>query len=639
MPDQKSVRHLAALAYAEAGIPVFPCVVDGKAPATANGFTDATTDIAQINAWWDAADYNVALSPEHAGWCVVDIDVGEGKEGEATWGALTEAHAAPPTREVRTPKGGRHLYYEGSLPPTQGNLKNGLGPGVDTRGQGSYVLIPPSVVDGKPYEVLHDIDLAPVPAWVVEGSGRRSTAVAASSDDRDTPAARERARLLLTSLVERGDVAREGQGGDTRTYQLACELLNLGLSPAIAWQMLNELWNPHCLPPWDEEELATKVENASNYAQNEGGSWAFGTAAETFGPSLGKLLEESRAAVPERSRFHFEDETEQEDGEEPSWLIPNLIADKSTVLLLGASGSFKSFLALDIALAIATGSPTFNSSPASTGPTFYAAAEGRANIKKVRRRAWKLARGVDTASDFYVGPAPMLAVPEDVQLFGDEIKRRCAGRQPKLIVLDTLAKVMAGLNENDARDAGQFIRLCDSLVEAFGCSVIAVHHTGKEEGRGARGSSAFFAGFDTVLEVKAHKATKAVEVRVKKHKDAEEPERPWTFEGKVIANSLVFQGTTAEEHRALVGDGDEFEGKKVGAALKRLGAFGTDKGVTAHVLATELVEPVGGETAEDRESRVTKSARALGALARTKLKAYADKIDGATLWFLPAPDA
>ncbi len=194
---------------------------------------------------------------------------------------------------------------------------------------------------------------------------------------------------------------------------------------------------------------------------------------------------------------------------------------------------------------------------------------------------------------------------------------------------------MAGLNENDAADAGKFIRFCDSLVEMFGCTVIAIHHNGKEEGRGARGSSAFFAGFDTVLEVKAHKATKAVSVHVRKHKDAEERETPWTFEGRITGPSLTFELTTMEQHRLLTGDGGSVTPKTVGGILKELNAFGETAGISTAVLATQLTPATENETVEDRASAISRTTRVLATEAKKALEAYCIKRGKSLIWHLP----
>lgn len=143
-----SPRHKAALEYARNDIPVFPVEVGGKRPVTPHGFKDRTTDIDQINAWWGHADYNLALVPDDLGCYVIDID---GSIGAATWAKLcAENGGAPKTITIKTPGGGWHLYFAGSLHPSVSKL----GEGIDIRSQGSYVLVPPSIIDGKEYVKL-----------------------------------------------------------------------------------------------------------------------------------------------------------------------------------------------------------------------------------------------------------------------------------------------------------------------------------------------------------------------------------------------------------------------------------------------------------------------------------------------------
>src|ERR1700679_3479849 len=94
-----SAIHAMARAYAEAGIPVFPCEVGGKRPATKNGFHDSTTDLEQIDKWWGENDFNLAICPANAGLFVIDIDLG------ADLNALPKF---PKTYCVRTPRDGYH---------------------------------------------------------------------------------------------------------------------------------------------------------------------------------------------------------------------------------------------------------------------------------------------------------------------------------------------------------------------------------------------------------------------------------------------------------------------------------------------------------------------------------------------------
>lgn len=139
-----SPRHAMALAYARAGIPIFPCITNDKRPATIHGFKDRTLDENTINKWWQIADYNIGVVPDDMGCLVIDID--PKNQGDQTW-AEFEAEF-PATRTVITPSGGRHLYFYGSAPPSSGKL----GPGLDVRGRSSYVLVPPSIINGVPYQ-------------------------------------------------------------------------------------------------------------------------------------------------------------------------------------------------------------------------------------------------------------------------------------------------------------------------------------------------------------------------------------------------------------------------------------------------------------------------------------------------------
>ena len=152
-----SSRLQTALDYAARGIPVFPCIVNGKKPACAHGLDDRTTDRHQIEVWWSQADFNIGVVPEDMGHAVIDFD---GVEPDSRF---------PWTYCVRTPSGGCHLYYEGSLPPSAGKIDKG----IDTRGRQSYVLVPPSYVieRDKGYEGAYTVEqftVAPLPAWISE---------------------------------------------------------------------------------------------------------------------------------------------------------------------------------------------------------------------------------------------------------------------------------------------------------------------------------------------------------------------------------------------------------------------------------------------------------------------------------------
>lgn len=360
-----SPTHQAALDYAATGIPVFVCVPDGKAPATPNGFHDATIDVGQINAWFTAnPNYNVAFNPHSVGWCVVDID---GAEGEAAWAKrLAEYGPAPETFTVTTPRGGRHLYFVGELPMTAWRPGNErcLGEHLDTRGVGSYVLIPPSIVEGKPYVITTECDLAPVPTWCAPLLAQRTQRARSEGWELDLPGNLARADTRLLDLVNRGDVAISGRGGNNRTYQLATELLELGLSRDTACEKIRSAWNPHCIPPWSDDELESIVTNAASYAQNEPGAFAVLPAAEVFAGALDKLPQD-----PQEGRLRFFpkgfNDPEYDSGVQPRTFEPSAEYTQPPILetivsgwiergiyvpLIGPGGTHKSRLLLQLAL-------------------------------------------------------------------------------------------------------------------------------------------------------------------------------------------------------------------------------------------------------------------------------------------------
>src|SRR5207244_5337053 len=151
-----------ARAYASKGWAVFPCEPRGKKPLTEHGLKDASSDGEKIRAWWTrwpAANIGHPTGQR----IVLDVD---GAEGEQALAALEKQHAPlPATAAARTGKG-RHLFF---LPngKTIRNSAGTLGPGLDIRGEGGYVILPPSVHEsGVSYHWLIKAKPAPLPGWL-----------------------------------------------------------------------------------------------------------------------------------------------------------------------------------------------------------------------------------------------------------------------------------------------------------------------------------------------------------------------------------------------------------------------------------------------------------------------------------------
>lgn len=151
----------AAVALARAGIPVFPCVPGSKQPLTAHGFHSASTDADQVHRWWQRApEANIGIpTGAPSGLVVVDVDVHRGGDGFRAFSRTTELGLTQRWAwMVRTPSGGMHAYFA-ATPGIEQRCWSLPSRHIDFRGDGGYIVAPPSVVtrdDGttKPYSLV-----------------------------------------------------------------------------------------------------------------------------------------------------------------------------------------------------------------------------------------------------------------------------------------------------------------------------------------------------------------------------------------------------------------------------------------------------------------------------------------------------
>lgn len=198
-------RSLADQAVA-LGLPVFPC--NGhKNPLTKNGFYDAVRDPAAIRRMFAnraAALIGVSTGPA-SGFVAVDVDTKEGKRGAEWLGR--HAAAIPATKTHRTVSGGLHLLFRQPESVEISNSQSGIAPGVDVRGRGGYVIVPPS----PGYGVLVDAPLAEMPAWLVEACRKKPPAPPSLRPRHAPPDPRDGGARRLLSLVEFVAAAPEGE--------------------------------------------------------------------------------------------------------------------------------------------------------------------------------------------------------------------------------------------------------------------------------------------------------------------------------------------------------------------------------------------------------------------------------------------
>lgn len=180
-----------------------------------------------------------------------------------------------------------------------------------------------------------------------------------------------------------------------------------------------------------------------------------------------------------------------------AYLIKGILAAGELGVMFGEPACGKSFLGLHVAYALAQGRRIFGRRVVPS-PVLYAALEGEGGMAK-RVRALKAGHG-DAPSFRYI--AQSLPLGED-KTFADDIVKAVRETGARLVVIDTLARAMAGLDENTSADMGAMVMIFDKVRQETGAAVLVVHHSGKDKGRGARGSNALFGAADLEIEVDA----------------------------------------------------------------------------------------------------------------------------------------
>ena len=210
------------------------------------------------------------------------------------------------------------------------------------------------------------------------------------------------------------------------------------------------------------------------------------------------------------------------------WIVKGLIPSDGTGIIYGESGSYKTFVALDLALHIAHGIPWCGRKTLS-GPVLYIAGEGGTSLR-YRIQAWHQHHDLapDTAALLVcTTPLPLNDATYVARVKAEIQQIRAEIGDPVLIVVDTLSQNFDG-DENSSSEMAAFLRTLATEIRAIcpGSSVILIHHTGHDTKR-ARGSYTIKANTDFMfrLEGQAHKATLTCE----KMKDAECP-APLTFD-------------------------------------------------------------------------------------------------------------
>ncbi|SFO90983.1 AAA family ATPase [Tranquillimonas alkanivorans] len=512
----------AALECAERGWHVFPAPLGTKKSHKSAQHSEgrawgATIDPAEIERdWqqWPAANLGIVTGPK-SGFFVIDADTedGHGVDGVGTLRQWVEEHGPlPDTIEAHTPSGGWHIYFRYPEGAKVQNSEGRIAPGIDVRGDGGMVLGTPSVKPGTGFYRWKNppgfFDLGECPEWLLEKvlaaqkpklSERASVRIDTGGNTWGDAALRDELAGLLSAPEGRrngalnhaafklGQIVGGGQLDETLVRdRLAAAAQGVGLEPGeIGPTIQSGLTAGMAEPrrPQEREQAHPPSPPLSAYA-NE--------APQPQSPP-----------EPERtSRFYSASTLKGKRVPEREWLVPDWVPSKTVTLFSGDGGTGKSLLALQMAVAVASGGGWLGL-PVKAGRVIYMSAEDdddelhrrTDDILRANCRDYEDVEGLTLRS--LAGEDALLAVETQLALMQSalfkELEQRTADEQPALVVIDTLADVYPA-NENDRAKVRQFIGILRGLALRQKCAVILLGHpslTGLNSGSGTSGSTAW----------------------------------------------------------------------------------------------------------------------------------------------------
>lgn len=448
------------------------CKAPGKHPRTSNGVRAATSNLEQLRAWlsrWPDANWALATGSPSGVW-VLDIDVKPDKDGKASLEAwLTKTRAEiPATLVVETGGGGWHYYWvESGL----GNRTNVL-PGVDVRGEGGYVLLPGSThISGKSYRIASDKQPAHADRQLVE--------LARGASSAPTPPVTATGSLL--------DPIPEGERDDT-LFRMACSLRR---KLSDDRQAIETLVVARALASgFSESDALRKVEQAFKQDHSDGAT----DPSKTDRPRINLIGGDSVRNLPS-----------------PSYLIDGVMPRGALFQVFGQTGSYKSFVMLDMLASIANGIEWMGHKVCHSGPVAFILGEGGYDAG-LRLEAWLAAN--PSSSDERIA----YSIEEQLDLMDAKIvdallddleayRLANVGAEPwAMIVFDTQADHMPSGDEDKSRDFTVMKRSIQRIAQATGAAVGLVHHTGWDDSR-ERGSSRQRQALDVVIQIKNQRIT------------------------------------------------------------------------------------------------------------------------------------
>jgi hypothetical protein len=550
-----------ALRFGEAGLAVFPCGPD-KRPLCQWRLESTTDSTAIARSWERHPQALVGLDLAKSRLIAIDPDRKPGApDGVAALRDITniEALGCPITR---TPGGGLHLIFRQRDDEALGNTCGALPKGIDVRGAGGYIIAPGSTrQDGtgwQPMPGAPDIcDLAAIPfipdqlhrlitsAKPAKGAGpcpevAPASALSASISRAVAPQTATLPPVLGNDFFQAVNKAALAQikewapalFPDGRSYlstgawrissqSLGRELEeDISIAPSGIWDF--GLEKPYTAIDLviDHGEATSAVQSAHWLCEQMGidpGSLGWRGTSEllhTLSDVEAATREGGGDAPTERSDdpsdpladFMFDDAAPTKP---PRMLVKSIIPFEGIAFIGGQSGAGKTFIAIDLAVSLASGEPFFGQKVNEPVGVVILAAEGGGTVASRVCVAREHKTNVVSLPIAWLSGVPDLAKPKEVAALIERLRavgdRFQAEHDVRLgaVIIDTLAAAFSIEDENSNAEAAKALRLMNAMAKALGVVVMPVHHYGKGVETGLRGASAWRAGADAVLSVSA----------------------------------------------------------------------------------------------------------------------------------------
>jgi KaiC/GvpD/RAD55 family RecA-like ATPase len=501
---------------------------------------------------------------------VVDLDTHKNQQAMAWWMGILEMRRTAgelETAQQTTGGGGKQLLFR--APPDWSAPTCKTPAGVDIRGEGGFAVLPPSRHEsGRLYQwdagmEPWEIGIAEAPAWLcleidklVENFGGSRNlpqnlkglgtgpVIHTASPDHSTNLfglmvdGREdyMTRLVWARVV---DERRQTpiKPGPTEVDQIAAVLF-VTYSRNVKSRL--------SVPGASQDDLLEKEGRGISllrqklhaaFAQWEG---KVQLHADAGPPEKPQGYESPRPIQPAAEKIRFDPETGEIFSEpappeleilslpeirrlpDPKYLVEGLVIEKSFGITFGPPGCGKTFIVKDMALSIAYGlKEWWGRKIRKTGPVIYISSEGSSDAK-FRIGAWETHHQVkdDTAPFYLIRQALNFLSPDDVNKLLKAVAwvAKKEGISPVLVVVDTVSRVIPGVDENLQKDMTLFIKACDMVREAFDTTVMGVHHTSRAGN--LRGSTVFDGAADVLISVEREEGESYGQITAKKIKSA-----------------------------------------------------------------------------------------------------------------------